>query len=58
MAVGTVGSAAAQTPAPPTPAARLKETLAYGQPSRFDTTVRRSLSPINERIDKIRRVEG
>jgi citrate synthase len=53
MAVGTVGSAAAQTPAPTpaTPAARLKETLAYGQPSRFDTTVRRTLgagSPIND----------
>ena len=46
MAVGTVGSAAAQTPtqAPAqTPAARLKETLAYGQPSRFDSTVRRAL---------------
>ena len=46
MAVGTVGSAAAQTPtqAPAqTPAARLKETLAYGQPSRFDATVRRAL---------------
>jgi sulfane dehydrogenase subunit SoxC len=46
MAVGTVGSAAAQTPtqAPAqTPAARLKETLPYGQPSRFDATVRRAL---------------
>ena len=46
MAVGTVGSAAAQTPAQApaqTPAARLKETLAYGQPSRFDATVRRAL---------------
>ena len=46
MAVGAGGSVAdAQTPAPApaTPAARLKETLAYGQPSRFDTTVRRAL---------------
>jgi sulfane dehydrogenase subunit SoxC len=45
MAVSTAGAVGAEAPqAPPsTPAARLKETLAYGQPSRFDTTVRRTL---------------
>src|SRR5688572_27832288 len=54
MALGAGGSvvgAQAPTPAPATPAARLKETLGYGQPSRFDATVRRALgagSAIND----------
>src|SRR4026209_1290518 len=47
LAVGAVQSAGAQTP----PEARLKDTLAYGQPSRFDSTVRKALgggSPITD----------
>src|SRR5262245_46612572 len=40
MAVGAVQSAGAQAPQSE---ARLKDALAYGQPSRFDDTVRRSL---------------
>jgi sulfane dehydrogenase subunit SoxC len=40
LAVGAVQSASAQTPQPE---ARLKDTLAYGQPSRFDSTVRKAL---------------
>ena len=36
LAVGAVQSAGAQTPQSD---ARLKDTLAYGQPSRFDNTV-------------------
>ena len=40
LAVSAVQSASAQTP---TPEARLKDTLSYGQPSRFDATVRRAL---------------
>ena len=40
LAVGAVQSVEAQTPPPE---ARLKDHLAYGQPSRFDTTVRRAL---------------
>ena len=45
MAVGTAGTVGAQAPSTPpaTPAARLKETLPYGQPSRYDTTIRRAL---------------
>jgi sulfane dehydrogenase subunit SoxC len=45
MAVGTAGTVGAQAPPTPpaTPAARLKETLPYGQPSRYDTTIRRAL---------------
>ena len=47
IAVGAVQSAGAQT----SPEARLKDTLAYGQPSRFDSTVRKALgsgSPITD----------
>jgi len=40
LAVGTVQSVDAQTPRSD---ARLKDNLAYGQPSRFDNTVRRAL---------------
>ena len=40
LAVGAVQSVGAQTTAPE---ARLKDTLAYGQPSRFDGTVRKAL---------------
>ena len=47
IAVGAVQSAGAQT----SPEARLKDTLAYGQPSRFDNTLRKALgsgSPITD----------
>ncbi|HVQ13376.1 MAG TPA: hypothetical protein VMS40_07290, partial [Vicinamibacterales bacterium] len=40
LAVGAVQSVGAQAPQAD---ARLKDTLAYGQPSRFDTTIRKSL---------------
>ena len=40
LAVGAVQSVGAQTPQAD---ARLKDTLAYGQPSRFDNTIRKSL---------------
>ena len=40
LAVGAVQSVGAQAPQPD---ARLKDPLAYGQPSRFDNTVRKSL---------------
>ena len=40
LAVGAVQSVGAQTPPSET---RLKDTLAYGQPSRFDSTVRKAL---------------
>src|SRR5262245_59148565 len=40
LAVGAVQSVAGQTPVAD---ARLKDTLAYGQPSRFDTTLRKTL---------------
>ena len=40
LAVGAVQSAGAQTPQAE---ARLKDNLAYGQPSRFDNTIRKSL---------------
>src|SRR5262245_32555723 len=40
LAVGAVQSVEAQAPPPE---ARLKDQLAYGQPSQFDTTVRRAL---------------
>ena len=47
LAVGAVQSVGAQT----SPEARLKDTLAYGQPSRFDNTLRKTLgsgSPITD----------
>ena len=47
LAVGAVQSVGAQA----SPEARLKDTLAYGQPSRFDNTVRKALgsgSPITD----------
>ena len=43
LAVGAVQSVGAQTPQAD---ARLKDTLAYGQPSRFDATVRKSLGTL------------
>jgi hypothetical protein len=55
LAVGAVQSVEAQAPPPE---ARLKDHLAYGQPSRFDTTVRRALSAGSAIADTARRYEA
>ena len=48
LAVGAVQSVDAQTPQAD---ARLKDLLAYGQPSRFDTTVRKSLGAVPRLVE-------